>query len=309
MAVRSPSLPDVSFEEIVDADLFGNSNDPTPVPSPDSSQSGIYRTSSIFTPCLTRTSLGTQTEFFSTEHHQNTCISTPDFTRRFTYGRNLDRRNELLLYGGTDGPFLNRLPREGDQTRNPHHEVTQWTRTSQVSTTGELSFYNLLSLHQLPDVEPACRLPNCPCCTTNTETIHSLRKRLKVMVGKLNEHTEFTLYTLLEMSMFLLEDPDRREHAIDTLEHMDSRFWRNTQDLEIYRKVMLMLHFIEMERKGGEKERSFKGKVRLYILCGIRIPTQLSIMFNYDNSVSTYYKFGAYLCYSHCQCSRLNNDE
>ncbi|XP_063688179.1 myosin-3-like [Bolinopsis microptera] len=207
----------------------------------------ICHTSDVFTPCLTRTSLLSNiTRSEEAETVQRTVASNPDFGQRFIYGRNLENPFHTM---DIDSPFIDRVSRE----ERPGKEENL-TRTSHQSMTTDLSFFNLVSLTNIPEYIPGCEHRTCPCCAANKAVIASLRKRLKSIIDQFNKHMEFTLFTLLEMALFLLENPDQRENAIETLERLEDQIWKTPSDLNIYQKVLTLLHYLDQENAEDESE-------------------------------------------------------
>ena len=166
------------------------------------------------------------------------CISSPDMGSHFLYGRNLDHRNEMLVYSNVSKPFIDRIKRSNSKDR----------RDIRSSPNSNLSFYNVVSLSTMPnDIHHACSVTTCECCAKNESLITNLRKRQKELTEQFNKNLRFTLPALLEIAMFLLEVPQERERAIDNLEAMDTQYWKDPRDLKLFRKILLVLHFMNEE--------------------------------------------------------------
>ena len=238
---------------IVSKEALSDADDVTDSQRSGSGYGQICHTSDVFTPCLTRTSLSNITRSEESQTAQKTVASNPDFGHRFIYGRNLENWDNSFPNMDADSPFIDRV------SRGEREETV--TRTSQHSVTTDLSFYNLVSLTNIPEYAPACSHRNCPCCAANKAIITSLRKRLRSLIEQFNRHMEFTLFTLLEMALFLLENPEEREHAIDTLERLGDQVWRTPSDLNIYQKVLTLLHLLDMENVDADSDMKLHAKV------------------------------------------------
>ena len=63
------------------------------------------------------------------------------------------------------------------------------------------------------------------------------------------------------MALFLLENPDQRENAIETMERLEDQIWKTPSDLNIYQKVLTLLHYLDQENAEDESEMKLHARV------------------------------------------------
>ena len=172
------------------------------------------------------------------------CIS--NVGARFWYCKNLTRHDEVFFRPDEDISLFDRYKRS---------EVTAKRKIVKESGSSIISVYtlqNLLTSSNLHLRSPSCYFRACPCCSANRTTVSILSDRVKSLLQQFHNHMEFSLGTLLDIASFILEeDPEKREQAIEALEELDSKVWRHSGDVNIYRKVVMVLHLLDLETVSG----------------------------------------------------------
>ena len=137
---------------------------------------------------------------------------------------------------------------------------------SESSVLSEYSLHRLLSTSSIPIQDASCNYIACPCCSANKKLISTLSSRLQNLLQQFHKHTEFSLPNLLGIASFLLQDDvKKREEAIQTLTELDSHLWGGLGDVEVYQKVLMVLHLIDLEKGCKANDMKLRDKVRIAI--------------------------------------------
>ena len=179
--------------------------------------------------------------------------SQPALGNKWLYGRNLSP----FIYKRDSFIRKHQYDQISDDFKTLDFNVRSVENVSQQPTENKYS--------TLPSNLSRANIKHCVCCDINRNDLANLKPEFDTLIAQYNDHADFTLFTMLELSLFMIDDDRERREAIEVMEQMDGVCWDTPVDLGIYRTVVKILYNIYEENKTGAKH-NLRNYVRLCVV-------------------------------------------